>query len=745
MKALKNSLPLAVLVAGTVALTVAAGMMMFSTFMLYDDEGYMLFSLRNFAEHGRLYSEVYSQYGPLPYALYFVLHLLGVPFTHTAGRLLTLAAWVVAATFCAGIVWRATRSLAGTLACLAATFVYLWVMVSEPTHPGGLVAVLTAGMASFGYVWLSEEKDNAWAALAGLGTAALLLCKINVGIFAGISLSAMWLLHHRDHRVRRWGPWALAMGLAALPFLLMKSLLAADWVQTCAIVFAFSAIAAIGAVASTATARFGSRQIAIAAMAGTGLALAVCGAICARGTPLAEMLEGVIFGPLRHPARFRLALSWPPGITSVAIVSCGTFVLARLMNRRWSHLVGASIAWLRLVAAAGLSAAILSFPVKSPDKIALAYSAPALWLFLWPLPGEKSGEIVARAWLGLVFLGQWLHAFPVSGSQVAWGSFLAIPLATLGAWEASRWLIARRPRAPARAGVFATKLAVVVLAVVMGMRLAQASLRCLDSRPLSLPGAESLRLPDRATATYRIITLNAAAHADMLFSLPGMFSFNLWSGLPAPTLANVTHWFSLLDDRRQEDVIRALEAHPRACVIVQREHVEFLRRQGGLAPSGPLYDYVTRTFQPAFVIDDFEFRVRKERRVAPFFTAELLRRRPAADAEGPANVLDTLLRLHVLLPPGQQIAAAEIVTMDVHSAVPVVLRDPAIKVEITPITLQGDALSPPTPSPLPCVLNGTAVVSLYFDRGDCRFSLTHTLIILRDPAGAEVALLRLRP
>jgi hypothetical protein len=104
-----------------------------------------------------------------------------------------------------------------------------------------------------------------------------------------------------------------------------------------------------------------------------------------------------------------------------------------------------------------------------------------------------------------------------------------------------------------------------------------------------------------------------------------------------------------------------------------------------------------------------------------------------------------VLRLHVLLPPGQQIAAAEIVTMDAPSAVPVVLRDAVIKVEITPITLQGDALSPPAPSPLPCVLNGPAVMSLYFDRGDCRFSLAQTLIILRDPAGAEVALLRLRP
>jgi hypothetical protein len=59
------------------ALTVAAGLVIFSAFMFYDDEGYVLLSLRNFAEHGHLYGEVYSQYGPFPYFFYYLLNLLG--------------------------------------------------------------------------------------------------------------------------------------------------------------------------------------------------------------------------------------------------------------------------------------------------------------------------------------------------------------------------------------------------------------------------------------------------------------------------------------------------------------------------------------------------------------------------------------------------------------------------------------------------------------------------------------------
>src|SRR4051812_47491197 len=114
-----------VLVLAAVALTVAAAGMMFSTFMLYDDEGYVLLTLKNFIGHGGLYRDVYSQYGPFPYVFYSVLHLFGVPISHLAGRLVTLTAWLGAALGASALAWRAARSLPLALATLAGTFVYL--------------------------------------------------------------------------------------------------------------------------------------------------------------------------------------------------------------------------------------------------------------------------------------------------------------------------------------------------------------------------------------------------------------------------------------------------------------------------------------------------------------------------------------------------------------------------------------------------------------------------------------------
>src|SRR5687767_306210 len=93
-----------VLAAATAALAYGAARLMFSAFMFYDDEGYVLMSLKNFAGHGGLYRDVYSQYGPFPFVFYYVLHGLGLPFTHTAERLLTLGMWIAVAISCASIV-----------------------------------------------------------------------------------------------------------------------------------------------------------------------------------------------------------------------------------------------------------------------------------------------------------------------------------------------------------------------------------------------------------------------------------------------------------------------------------------------------------------------------------------------------------------------------------------------------------------------------------------------------------------
>ena len=203
--------------------------------------------------------------------------------------------------------------------------------------------------------------------------------------------------------------------------------------------------------------------------------------------------------------------------------------------------------------------------------------------------------------------------------------------------------------------VFGTSSLLVAFAILIGWKFANVAKRYEDGEHLAQPGAEAIRLPDRSAGLFRVLTVNASAHADMLFSLPGMFSLNIWSGLPTPTQANVTHWFSLLDAPRQQAIISQLEAHPLACVVIDRGHVEFLSDRN-LAPRGLLHDYIARAFEPAFVIDRFEFCVRRGRNINPFLVADLLTRSDPADPAASGSE-STLLRLTLPFPTREPVAA----------------------------------------------------------------------------------------
>jgi hypothetical protein len=459
-----------------------------------------------------------------------------------------------------------------------------------------------------------------------------------------------------------------------------------------------------------------------------------------------ELVQGIILGPLRHPGHFSLAFSWAPGASLVALASLGIFLLVSLQARRPGKTVDSVVAGLRVLTAAGLLGVMNRFPVLSPDNLVFAYAAPCVWLFLWPLAGAAAPAVRAQTWLGLMFLGQWLHVFPVPGSQIAWGTVLVIPLMAIGAWDAVTWLAQRHFAGVRRlrAVSIALQLTLVIFASVTGYRLAEIGSRYLHSRPLNLAGAEMLRLPDTTTGLFRLMVFNAEAHGDMVFALPGMFSLNLWSGLPTPTLTNVTHWFSLLDESQQAAIIRSLAAHPKACIVVQTEHLDFLRKRH-LTPGGPLYDYVMQEFEPAFEVDGFEFRVHRGRKIIPLLTAEVFERQPSVPGHT-ADGYDTLINLNLLLSPAQQVASVEIATMDDPNAPSLRLSQSSpVRIVVTPVTLAGEAREQPADRTFPFALHGPAIVSLYFDRGGRAFPLNHAFLIVRDPAGAELALVRLRP
>jgi hypothetical protein len=120
-------MPLALL--GAIVSVAAVGLLC-STFMMYDDEGYVLFSLQAFVDGGGLYERVYSQYGPFFYLFHQVLHAVGLEFTNDGARILTLFNWLAASGLCGAIAWRLTRSTAATAFAIGGVFLHLWTLIN---------------------------------------------------------------------------------------------------------------------------------------------------------------------------------------------------------------------------------------------------------------------------------------------------------------------------------------------------------------------------------------------------------------------------------------------------------------------------------------------------------------------------------------------------------------------------------------------------------------------------------------
>lgn len=707
----------------TAGIAVTGYWLLFSAFMPYDDEGYVLQTLRDFSAHGHLYDSVYTQYGPAFYLLYDLLHrLVGFEFTNTTGRYLTLFNWVTTAAACAGITWRLTRSGPAAYFVLGVTFYHLWSMICEPGHPGSLLVLILTLTCWAGLQLILREKLGWFALLTGVSAALLALIKINVGFFF-IAATGVWLLaNFRQTQVACVGAALGGAALALLSPLLMNHFLGEDWARLFAVLGSITAVTMLAAAWAARRPGVSGRDLILFLAAGMGVTAVVTAAILARGTGLPTLVEGVLLGPLRHPGVYHFAPQWRPGTLPVALAS---LLLAGLCWR------GRRLAWLpaalavaRLLLALALFITYLEIIPLSTLAFALDFGLPLAWLLVFPLEPDRAGpDTAGRAWLGLVLAEQYLHAYPIAGSQISWGTFLLIPLVAVGAWEALAYLT-RQSRAWMQPALFAGSALVCATTIFMTGSLARLGLtRYTDSLPLGLPGAENLRLPEKLASTLRTLVQNSAAHGDMLFSLPGVYSFNQWTGLPPPTLANATHWFSLLNARQQAEIAAALDHAQRPVIIVQRGVLDFLHNEA-IPVGGPLYDFIQRSFTRAFAIDEYEFWVRRGRRIAPVNRAELLESREPAGGLAHWRISATLFT-------NGPVIAMELMQLDTSVTPLARLSAVNARLSATPLRLDGQATGATTNEawgrPLPALAQLTVDIPGPLPSFDQRFAVLYLL------------------
>jgi hypothetical protein len=612
------------------ALPVVAYLLVNTTFMPYDDEGYVLISLRNYLSGLRLYDDVFSQYGPWPYVYHWLITTgLQSPMTHALGRALTVFHWVATSLLCGALGWQLSRSQLAAYVSATLSFGLCWQNTSEPSHPGSHITLLVA----LGAVMISRLPGNTrpWGSYTGLGVimGLLLLTKINVGLLFAASLGCYVLYN------TRWpGQWPqaarllAAAGLLAVPWVLLFRQLGQSWVLVLAIQFT---LAVLGLLWLAPPAQTGARLSDRAWIAVPGASLLAGGLVCLlvwqHGTGLQTLFQAVLIDPIRMPTKFLVGLTWYPEVWLLALAGAIAVFKAGREFRNQGRLTPFTMWAILGIRVAGLAALVIFAP-RWPSYTGVfhfsAYCLPLLPVFVVPLTAPAaSPQYLGRWGVACLALPQVLHLFPVAGSQLAWATFLCLPVMVAGVFDL-REALPRLLPGSGRGLVVTGGIALFTAATIQFALLAHTGWqRYVHSRPLDLPGAENIRLDGPTRQAFRLLNLNARIHATLLFSRQGMYSHNLWSGVPTPTAQNATHWFWLLPDTQQREIIARLKAARQTALITSHSLDAFMVKQN-IAVSGPLQDFLVNHYRSFFSYGDFSFHVPADSRAIVFGRHEFL-------------------------------------------------------------------------------------------------------------------------
>jgi len=564
---------------GVAVLLVALGAVgyvaMMSGWEQYDDEGYVLMSLHHFAGGSDLYDTTYSQYGPLFFELFGLpFRALGVAPGHDAARILTLVFWL-AASSCVGVLtWRfAGRALSWGVVGAVLSFVVLLPITAEPLHPGGFLVMVMAALA---VVCVMTGESRRYL-VAGVLVAALGLTKINIGGLAAFAIVlAETIAYTPRTAAQRHARAAVIAVCCAVPLVLLAS--SADvpewrWLG-------IGVTASLAALAIVAPRGDGDpvRAIGQLTLGALGLTAIVLAIIVAAGTSLRGLVDGILLEPLALSEAFTVVPEFDLASLLVALMVLAFVVY---VQRSGEPVVPPAV---------DVIVGLVAFVALIGDSV-LPLDSPFLAPLLAPvvlLAGEREARREGILPVSCLAVFGALQAYPVAGSQVAFGTFLTVVPAVL---ILRRGLAAIVPR-PA---VAPTAALVVAGALFLQQFVPQlADYRSYEA--LDTPGARLMRLAPGERDDLRGV-LEDLRGCRTVVSFPGVLSLNLWSEVAPPSQEYAGAWMYLLEMPQQERIVRQLDNSRAVCLVQVPELLSFWKR-GRPIPDRPLVRWVERAEGP---------------------------------------------------------------------------------------------------------------------------------------------------
>jgi hypothetical protein len=581
----------------------------------YDDEGMLMMSVKQYLAGFKLYDQIFSGYGPLYYFYnWFIRFVTDTAVTNDTTRMTSAVIWVLCPLIGAWIVFRYSRSLPLAAVAHVLVFRHLAVFRLAPGHPQELCVLLFTGLAATSL--LADRPRGVRTAMISAGTiaAALLLIKVNVGIFVilGVTLAA---LSESPLTVLSGVARAAAVAAAlALPAVLMRVHLDDPPERVFCLVLMASTAALLPGLfgrSRRGSLSFGDCWTAVAAFAATIAAAWLV--LAAQGVSSWAILDSLVLANLRVNVQSRwwytslpFTWIWIPW----ALAGLAAALLFARAPRRTDRLLGP----LKLIIGAGsLLVAVIRFEFLAP------FVAPYCWLLLYPPSADAQSSSAdfasspgfARSVLAATAILHTLYSYPASLQNPVF-----VLLTLVGAVLLGDFLTTVAPRATAGAPRLLRASALVVLLAIPLYYSSQdyVMIREYNRLPsLALPGAERIHLSARQADDFQWLTSNLRAHCDVFMGMPNILSLNFWTGIDSPTGLNAGNWMEGLTAEQQLEVEAAFDKHPDACVVYMPWVVSFMERRNPTIMSQPLAQYIVQHFKVAGVMDVYYLLARKER------------------------------------------------------------------------------------------------------------------------------------
>jgi hypothetical protein len=602
---------------------IAAYYRMVAGFSSYDDEGTLMMSVKQYLGGATLYKEVFSIYGPVYYFYNWLIRTIsGTSVDHNATRTTSAVVWVLCSLMCAWIVYQLTESLPVAAVAQFLAFRTLYFFHNEPGHPQELCMLLLLCFAVSGVPAARSEYRWLSMVLVGMLAAALVLIKVNVGIFVILAAALSIVFQMPSNGLVRAGRYAVSGVVLILPTVLMRVHLHDFAIQGYYGVVTVSIAALLVGLSSGKAHLLSARDMWITVASFVTTAAVALLIIWLQGTPFSDILRLVVLQnvktnvsqPFWYYPLFvtRLWIAWAfAGLFAVVAVRA-----AATKGRRQNGLL-AIVKVMFGVVTLGLGL------TQSPKLV--GFATPFCWLLLFPRLEEET-SLFPRMLLCATTVLQTLYAYPIAGSQ---GLFVQVLLIVVGAVSCGDFLRMRtiqlRLEALRLAPRAATAVVLLMVALCYAHTISLARRRYLSMTSLALPGAERIRVPAEQAKTYQWLVRNLREYCDGFVSYPEVPSLHLWSDIPSPGPLhespgplNLDAWVLILGPAQQEIIARDFARFSSPCVVYIPKLVTFWNKGAQDWSTLPLVKYIQQNFKTAGETNGYYFLFRNDRQLSTF-------------------------------------------------------------------------------------------------------------------------------